>query len=71
MKKTNLLKMLFLFSYRGVQNKNTASLKFSRDFLKGMNDIIMSKETIVEAIYDKDNKEWVFDADEPVVTNKR
>lgn len=66
-----MLKILFLFSYRGVKNENTASLKFSKDFLKGMNDIITSKETMVEAIYDKDNKEWVFDADEPVVTNKR
>lgn len=50
---------------------DVAAHKFSPSFIEGMHSIIDDENTQVVAIYDKDNKEWVFDAEEPVVSNKR
>lgn len=55
-----------------VRDENTVALNYYPEtFLKGMHNIINDDQTKVLAVYDKDNKEWVFDADEPVVSNKR
>ena len=45
--------------------------KYRDDILSKLESVIKDEKTVVSAIYDKDNKEWVFDKDEPVQSNNR
>ena len=50
---------------------DTLALKYRNSFLSTLKDTMDDDKTIVSAIYDKDNKEWLFDKEEPTFTNNR